>query len=116
LLYGSYARLRNADTRTHSNNMYLELIVGAGLMGALACGWLFWRIATVVGAAVRTATVSTHMTASIGVAAAVVAIGVHGLLDSFLSFTPTYVLIALTLAMAHASADPATVETHADRL
>jgi hypothetical protein len=75
-----------------------------------------WRIATLVGGAVRTATADPRMTASIGAAAAVVAIGVHGLLDSFLSFTPTYVLIALTLAMARASADPATVETHADRV
>src|SRR5262245_1343928 len=119
LLYGPYAGLRNADTRTHSNNMYLELLVGAGLLGALACGWLAWRIAAQVAAVVRSATIDEGMTVSIGVAAAVVAIGLHGLVDSFLSFTPTYILIAVTLAFAEASAPRAsllTAGTHADRV
>jgi O-antigen ligase len=116
LLYGPYAGLRNADRRTHSNNMYLEMLVGAGLLGAIAFGWLVWRIARLVAAGVRIATIDDRMTASIGVAAAVGAIGLHGLLDSFLSFTPTYVLIALTLALAHASAQRATAGAHADRV
>jgi len=119
LLYGPYAGLGNADIRVHSNNMYLELVVGAGLLGALACGWLVWRIVAQLAAVVRSATIDERMTASIGVAAAVAAIGLHGLVDSFLSFTPTYVLIAVTLAFAHASAPRAsllTAEAHADRI
>jgi hypothetical protein len=63
LLYGTYAGLVPADPRIHSNNMYLEVLVG-------------------------------------GIAAACAAIALHGMLDSFLSFTPTYVLIAVTLALA----------------
>jgi len=116
LLYGPYAGLRNPDQRTHSNNMYLETLVGAGLLGALAGGWLLWRIAAMVAAAMHAATIDGRKTASIGVAAAVVAIGFHGLVDSFLSFTPTYVLIALTLAFADASGPRTTTGTHADRV
>lgn len=116
LLYGPYAGLRNHDTRTHSNNMYLETLVGSGLLGALACGWLLWRIAALVAAGVHTATIDPRKAASIGVAAAVIAIGLHGLLDSFLSFTPTYVLIALTLAFADASGPRTTTGVHADRV
>jgi O-antigen ligase len=116
LLYGPYAGVRNPDRRTHSNNMYLEMLVGAGLLGALACGWLVWRIAALVAAGVHAATIDRRKAASIGVAAAVIAIGLHGLVDSFLSFTPTYVLIALTLAFADASGPRTTTGTHADRV
>jgi O-Antigen ligase len=116
LLYGPYAGLRHPDSRMHSNNMYLEVVVGSGLLGALACGWLVWRIAAQAAAALRKATRDELMPASIGVPVAVIAIGLHGLVDSFLSFTPTYVLIALTLAFVHAGGSSATAGTHADRV
>jgi hypothetical protein len=38
------------------------------------------------------------------VAAALFAIAAHGVVDSFLSFTPTYVVMALTLGLAAAAA------------
>jgi O-Antigen ligase len=117
LLYGAYAGLRNADSRTHSNNTYLEVLVGAGLLGGLACGWLVWRIAGTVAAGVRTAAADARMAPALGVAAAVVAIGLHGLVDSFVSFTPTYVLIAITLGLAQSGARSAlTIGTNADRI
>ena len=34
LAYGAYAGLAGADPRTHSNNMYLEVLAGGGLLGA----------------------------------------------------------------------------------
>jgi hypothetical protein len=37
--------------------------------------------------------------------AALLAIAVHGTVDSFLSFAPTYVLFAMTLGFAHATSD-----------
>ena len=40
LLYGAYAGLPGADARTHSNNMYLEMLAGGGLRGGAAFGWL----------------------------------------------------------------------------
>jgi hypothetical protein len=49
---------------------------------------------------------------AVGVAAACIAIAAHGLVDSFLSFAPTYMLFSLTLGLAAACARG--VETCAD--
>ena len=43
LMYGNYAGIPNFDERVHSNNMYLEVLVGGGLVGGLAFGWFCWR-------------------------------------------------------------------------
>jgi O-Antigen ligase len=115
LLYGEYAGIPNADVRIHSNNMYFEVIVGAGIAGAVAFAWLLWRVVRNVAADLRAAWLP-GLAAATGVAAALIAVGVHGLVDSFFGFTPTYVLIALTLGLAEASANAASKETHADRI
>jgi hypothetical protein len=99
LAYGPYAALPSADDRVHSNNMYLELTVGAGCAGAFAFAWLFWRIARLVRDMTHTAHGSAAAT-GVGVSAAIVAIALHGFVDSFLAFTPTYVLFALVLGAA----------------
>ena len=94
LLYGKYAGLPNADTRTHSNNMYLEILAGGGLLTAVAFAWLVWTSAglfTNIGGAGPIPS---------AIAAAGAAIGIHGLVDSFLSFAPTYILFAMTLGYA----------------
>src|SRR5438094_524711 len=97
LSYASYAGLAAGDPRIHSNNMYLEVLAGAGIAGALAFAWLLWSIARVTRSAVANP-------ASLAIAAAVLAIAVHGAVDSFLSFAPTYVLFAMTLGFAHVNA------------
>ncbi len=55
-----------------------------------------------------------------GLAAAGAAIAIHGVLDSFLSFTATYVLMAITLGLASAMAAnhdlPVDVTAHAHRV
>jgi len=100
LLYGSYAGIVPSDPRVHSNNMYLEVLAGGGLAGGLAFAWLVWRAARGLRDARRRAVRPHEAMAVAGVAAACAAIALHGTLDSFLSFTPTYVLIAVTLALA----------------
>lgn len=102
LLYGEYSGIVAADPRIHSNNMYLEVLAGGGLLGGLAFGWLAWRAS------------QQARIAAAGVHAAVVAIALHGMFDSFLSFTPTYVLISITLGLA--SSWDATQTAHANRL
>lgn len=106
LLYGAYARLVPADPRIHSNNMYLEVLAGGGLVGGLAFAWLMWRAARSVLDALRLAVGRHEAMAAAGIAAACAAIALHGTLDSFLSFTPTYVLIAVTLALASTGGAP----------
>lgn len=94
LLYGPYAQLERADPRVHSNNMYVEVLAGAGIVGAAA----FLPLLVCTAGHARTAFRTSAL--GCGVAAACVAIAVHGLVDSFLSFTGTYILFAITIGLA----------------
>jgi hypothetical protein len=116
LVYGSYAALAAGDTRVHSNNMYLEIAAGCGLIGALALAWLVRRVVACARIVYRAAAANRDLVPAIGLTAAIVAVGLHGLFDTFLGFTPTYVLIALTLGLAAAAAARANDGTHADRI
>jgi hypothetical protein len=108
LSYGGYTELADVDARTHSNNMYLEMLAGGGVLVGAAFAWLLWRSAACAIDLARRAEVEGGAIAT-GVAAAMVAIAVHASVDSFLSFTPTYVLFSLTLGCAVACAhDPET--------
>jgi hypothetical protein len=99
LSYGDYAELPTADPRVHSNNMYIEVAAGGGLVVFAAFVWLMRSTARSVSALLRTAP-STAIGA--GLAAALIAIALHGVVDSFLSFAPTYILFALALGSATA--------------
>jgi O-Antigen ligase len=103
LSYGPYAGIATPDPRTHSNNMYLEVLAGGGLAGLSAFAWLLW---------------STRrcLSASIGVVCALSAITLHGMVDSFLSFAPTYVLFALTLGLACAETRGLEIGSDAHRI
>jgi O-antigen ligase len=100
LRYGEYADLREADPRLNSHNMFLEVLAGGGVLGAAAFGWLLWRIVMVLRSAIGQRAGSWLPLAASGAVAASAAIAVHGIFDSFLSFTATYVLFAVTLGMA----------------
>jgi hypothetical protein len=110
LSYGDYAGIANADSRVHSNNMYLEVLAGTGLLGGLAFVWLAWRVSG------RVLALCLHgdLTLGAGVAAAAVAIAAHGIVDAFLGFTATYILIAITLGLTVASSSRE--EAHAHRI
>ena len=114
LRYGESAGLPTFDRRVHTNNMYIEVLVGAGIVGGAAFAWLCWVVATELAAALRASGGTTLEPATAAIAAAVVAIGLHGLVDSFLSFTATYTLFAVTLALMSASL--ALHRTHAHRI
>jgi hypothetical protein len=103
-----------ADTRIHSNNMYLEVLAGGGLVTALAFVWLIWSAARMCRASVSPTEAGRHVpnALSLGVVAACLAIAAHGLVDSFLAFAPTYIVFSLTLGLAAACARG--VETCAD--
>jgi hypothetical protein len=103
LIYGEYAGLPHFDTRLHSNNMYLEMLVGGGIIGGVAFAWLCASAFTAFARAVRRA--GPQMAAAVaGVTAAGAAIALHGMVDSFLGFTSTYVLISITLGLAASAA------------
>jgi O-antigen ligase len=91
--------------------MYIEMLVGGGIIGGAAFAWLCWAAARQLAAAVR-ASRGTSLEPAVGaIAAATLAIGLHGLVDSFLSFTATYILIAVTLGLTSAILPP-----HAHRI
>lgn len=104
LQYGPHAGLVNFDRRVHSNNMYVEMLVGGGLLAGLAFAWLCWRGAGIFAAAVRDAVEPGITMAAAGLAAAGSAVALHGLVDSFVAFTGTYVLFAVTLGLGVACA------------
>ena len=112
LRYGEYGSLATADPRVHSNNMYLEILAGGGLLTLAAFGWLFWRAALTFGVAAGARDRQVAALGS-GVAAAGVAIAVHGLVDSFLTFTATYTMSAIVLGLAASAAS--SIGTHANR-
>jgi O-Antigen ligase len=99
LRYGPYAGLPQADPRVHTNNMYLELLVGGGLVAGAAIVWFSWRLLGLLLAAGRSSTRAEHGPAIAGVVAAVMAIALHGLVDSFLAFTATYAAMAITVGL-----------------
>jgi O-antigen ligase len=103
LAYGAYSGLGGADERTHSNNMYLEMLAGGGLIVAAAFTWLLWRSAACAASIVRRGGGAWGGVAA-GLAAALLAIAVHASVDTFLGFAPTYVLFSITLGCAVACA------------
>jgi O-antigen ligase len=102
LAYGAYAGLPSADPRTHSNNMYLEMFAGGGVLVGAAFLWLVWRAARSFARLARAAAPQDQAVA-LGIAAAGLAIALHAAVDSFLSFAPIYVLFSLTLGYAVAA-------------
>jgi hypothetical protein len=114
LLYGSYAGVPKADTRVHTNNMYLEILVGAGVLAMCAFLWLCWRVFLVLSNLARRVATGDMAMAAAGVTAACAAIAIHGLVDSFFSFTATYTLFAITLGLAVAC--ERLTSTHAHRV
>ena len=86
---------RYSDERLHANNLYLETLASLGLAGAAALGLLLFGLVS----ALRARLVEHNLLAvAAGVGAAT--FFVHGLLDYFLAFTPTYGLHWLLLALA----------------
>lgn len=89
------------DERIHANSLYFETLADMGLAGACALALLMVTIA-------RTAWRSLSPPVTPWSAACAIAVGtffVHGLLDWFQEFTPTYGLHWLLLALLVAGAD-----------
>ena len=79
--------------------MYLEVLTGAGVTGMCALLWLVGATGSALWRRVRHASPSA-LAASAALLAAWLAIAGHGVVDSFLSFTTTYLIFALALGLA----------------
>ena len=90
-VYGKYLGREGADERLHANNFYVEIMATMGIVGVLALVTLM--IALVRSA--RRALESRARALALGVTAGLAAYFIHGTLDYFLEFTPTYVMFWL---------------------
>ena len=115
LVYGNYLGLESWDQRVHANDMYLEVLSGTGLWGLLALLWLIVAAGRHLWARWRTSPPETAapwaclLMAWFGIAG-------HGLVDSFLTFTTTYVVFALAAGLAVSPALNVAATSHAHRI
>ena len=92
--YGAHLDLQEFDDRTHANSLYVETLVGQGVLGLLALAGLLATLARTVGRGWRDADLAAR-TLGVGLALGIAAFAGHGVVDHFLSFTPTYGLFWL---------------------
>ncbi len=90
--YGHYLGREQTDERLHANNFYIEVLATLGIAGLAAFAWLIVALART---ARRAGSLSTNRVLVFGVGAALAAYLVHGTLDYFMEFTPTYSLLWL---------------------
>jgi hypothetical protein len=103
LSYGRYLNLEVWDTGVHANNMYLDVLAGAGLAGLAALVWLVAASGLALWRRWRAAAPAIDPLVA-AAAAAWLAVAGHGLVDSFLSFSPTYLAFALVAGVAFSPA------------
>jgi O-antigen ligase len=92
-LYGAELGLEAWDERVQANNVYLEVLADLGIIGVAVFAWI-------VAGPIRSTVKSLASITYVGVVLALVAFLVHGLLDSFLAFTPTAFLFWMLLGVA----------------
>jgi hypothetical protein len=116
LSYGPYAGLERPDPRVTSNNTYLEVLAGGGLLAGAALCWLLWRVAATIPARWQALRGMAADPLYSGAVAAACAILLHSLVDSFLTFTPTYLTMAITLGLLTAPITSRREAQHAHRV
>lgn len=99
--YGRQLGLAAFDTRVHANNTYIEVIAGMGIVGAAALLWL--AIAAVRSPRSLMTVDEAWLPIAAGALAACLAMATHALVDSFLTFTPTYVAFAIAAGLLFAA-------------
>jgi hypothetical protein len=111
-VFGSYLNVTNSDDRLHANSLYLEVLATLGLLGFLAFG----AVGVTLGRAARQALRGPTRSVALATCVALGSYLVHGLLDYFLEFTPTYALLWLLAGMLVALARDAGAVSRADAL
>ena len=94
--YGEQLGLEVWDERVQANNVYLEVLVDLGILGLAA---LLWQVLPLLLRALSNARTSS---VCLGLGLSVLAFLVHGMLDSFLAFTPTALLFWMVLGLSAA--------------
>ena len=95
-LSGQFLPHHRTDERMHANSLYFETLADLGMVGVLA---FLGLVAALGGAARRAVAAPASRILALGVAAGLATYLLHGLLDYFLEFTPTYALFWLLAGM-----------------
>jgi len=100
--YGRSLGLTVWDPRVHANNTYIEVMVGMGVVGVAALSWLIFAV---VRSTRQLLSIASDQSVPLVAAAtaACLAIAVHALVDSFLTFTPTYVVFAIAVGLLYST-------------
>jgi hypothetical protein len=99
-LYGGYANLRTFDDRITANSFYFEVLATLGLLGVAAWSWLIVHRIALARRWWQASGPGLQAGMSIGVGGALMAFMLHGSVDYFLEFTPTYGLFWLLVGIA----------------
>jgi hypothetical protein len=93
-IYGPELGLSHWDDRVHTNNLYIELLTGAGIAGLIAflalAGAALWAGVPILSDLAQARSRRWWMV--LGCTAALVTYLVHGMLDMFLEYSATYLL------------------------
>ena len=92
---GAHLDLATAGNRTHASSLFVETLVGQGLVGLLALLALLAAVTRAVAHGWRQVDGPATRVLGLGLALGVLAYAAHGAVDHFLSFTPTYGLFWL---------------------
>lgn len=106
LLYGSYAGVDDWDTGIHANNLYIEWLADTGVIGLLAFLWMSVTMGREVVRRVTRGPTEASWLLTLGLAAGLLAWYVHGVLDYFYEFTPTFVAFWLIAGLASRTPSP----------
>ena len=102
---GAFLGRQHNDPRVHTNNLYLEIAVGAGLLG-LFC-WLYW-----LWSLVRLAWPARGLAPVAGALASLTTFCVHGLVDAPLLFYSSGGLLMVIAGLAvHVHSPPRTSQS-----
>jgi O-antigen ligase len=99
-MYGPYAALPIFDDRITANSLVFEVLATLGIFGLAAWSWLLWVICRRAATWWRATTLDLRAAVGLSLGAALLAFFLHGIVDYFLEFTPTYGLFWLLIGMA----------------
>jgi O-antigen ligase len=98
-LYGAELGLDSWDERVQANNLLIEVLVDTGILGLAAFAWVIVRPLRAARRAIAGADGNYLV---LGITLGVLAFLIHGLLDVFLTYTPTTLLFWLLLGLLSA--------------
>jgi O-Antigen ligase len=105
LLKWKYMDIPGGDDTILANSLYLEFLAGSGIIGLLLLLWLLFEMGRTLWTKVRqTISPADRVIAFYGVTY-LLAFLLHGSVDYFLKFTPTFLLFWISLGVACASAN-----------